>query len=135
MMVDDRLASVQAVWPLLAVDDLPATLTFWRDRLGFDVVGQAESEGRLFWCRLQRHGASIMLQAADAEEDGPARERGRGVSLYFVCDDVDALYRELVGKGVSLEPPDVAYYGMKQLVVPEPHGYFVCFESPASSGG
>ena len=70
-----------------------------------------------------------MLQAADAE-DGPAKARGRGVTLYFVCDDVDAFFEEVLSRGLNVDPPTVAYYGMRQLYVPEPNGYVVCFESP-----
>src|SRR5262245_54347483 len=124
-----KVSTIQTLWPLLAVDDLSASLGFWRDRLGFKLVGQAESDGPVFWCRLARDGASIMLQAADVE-DGPVNDRGRGVTLYFVCDDVDALFEEIRSRGLRIDPPTVAYYGMRQLFVPEPNGYFVCFETP-----
>jgi uncharacterized glyoxalase superfamily protein PhnB len=125
-----RASTIQALWPLLAVDDFESSLAFWRDQLGFTLVGQAESDqGQMFWCRLERGGSSIMLQAADAE-DGPAKARGRGVTLYFVCDDVDAFFEEVSSRGLKVDPPTVAYYGMRQLYVPEPNGYFICFESP-----
>ena len=125
-----KVSTIQTLWPLLAVDDLESSLAFWQDLLGFKLVGQAESDdGHIFWCRLERGNSSIMLQAAEAE-DGPAKARGRGVTLYFVCDDVDALYQEAVSRGLRVDPPTVAPYGMRQLYVPEPNGYFVCFESP-----
>jgi glyoxylase I family protein len=124
-----KVSVIRTVWPLLAVDDLETSVAFWRDRLGFKLVGQAESEdGQMFWCRLERAGSSIMLQTAEAD-DGPARERGRGVTLYFVCDDVDAFFEEASSRGLRVDPPTTAYYGMRQLYVPEPNGYFVCFES------
>src|SRR5262245_50752818 len=96
-----KVSVVQTVWPLLAVDDLEASVVFWRDRLGFNLVGQAESEdGHMFWCRLERDGSSIMLQSADEAEDGRAKERGRGVTLYFVCDDVEAFFQEVSSRGL-----------------------------------
>ena len=73
-----------------------------------------------------------MLQTAEEAEDGPANERGRGVTLYFVCDDVDVLFEEVSSRGVRADRPTLADYGMRQLFVPEPNGYFVCFESPAN---
>jgi uncharacterized glyoxalase superfamily protein PhnB len=85
----------------------------------------------MFWCRLERGGSSIMLQTAEEAEDGPAKERGRGVTLYFVCDDVDVLFEEVSSRGLGVNPPTLAYYGMRQLFVTEPNGYLVCFESPA----
>lgn len=132
MTMPVKVSVLQTVWPLLAVDDLEASIVFWRDRLGFNLVGRAESDdGHLFWCRLERDGSSIMLQSADEAEDGPAKGRGRGVTLYFVCDDVDAFFQEVSSRGLRAEPPTTAYYGMRQLYVPEPNGYLVCFESSA----
>jgi hypothetical protein len=72
-----------------------------------------------------------MLQQT-TEEDDPAKGRGRGVIFYFVCDDADAIYAELSSRGVQLNPPTIAFYGMKQVFVPEPDGYSICFESPTS---
>ena len=58
---------------------------------------------------------------------------GRGVAFYFVCDDVEQLHAELSSRGIQLDPVTVAEYGMKQLFVPEPDGYSVCFESPTDT--
>jgi hypothetical protein len=71
-----------------------------------------------------------LLQQADAE-DGPAEGRGRGVAFYFLCDDASTMHAELRSRGMQLNPPTIAYYGMEQLFVPEPDGYFICFESEA----
>jgi catechol 2,3-dioxygenase-like lactoylglutathione lyase family enzyme len=119
---------VRELWPLLFVRDIERSLAFYRDRLGFDVVGEAKAGGKAFWRRLQRGGASIMVQQAEAE-DGPAEGRGRGVAFYFVCDDADVMHAELTARGLQLDPPSIAEYGMKQLFVPEPDGYAICFES------
>ena len=78
---------------------------------------------------MERDGAVVMLQQAE-EEDEPLEGRGRGISLYFVCDDAESVYAELKARGLEIPTPSVAYYGMKQLFVPEPDGYSICFESP-----
>ena len=124
--------SIRQLCPLLAVQDIDRSIEFYRDRLGFSIVGKADSEGKIFWCCLERDGASVMLQQAD-EEDGPAEGRGRGVTFYYVCNDADAIYGELSSRGLKLDAPRVAYYGMNQLFVPEPDGYAICFESPVSA--
>lgn len=134
MTVTEESTVVRHIWPLLMVQDIDRSVGFYRDQLGLAVVGRAESAGKLFWCRLERGGASVMLQQAE-EEDGTAEERGRGVSFYFVCVDADAMYEELSGRGLELDRPIVAPYGMKQLFVPEPDGYAVCFESPVDGWG
>jgi hypothetical protein len=80
---------------------------------------------------MARGDSSNMLQEAE-DEDGPAEGRGRGISFYFICDDADAIHSELTSRGLQLDSPTVASYGMKQVVVPEPDGYVICFESPMS---
>lgn len=130
MVLARQTAVVRQLWPLIKVQEIARSVDFYCNRLGFTVVGRAESGGKLFWCRLERDGASLMLQQAEAE-DGPAADRGRGVAFYFVCDDADAMYAELSSRGLQLGPPSVANYGMKQLFIEEPDGYSVCFESPS----
>ncbi len=118
---------IRELWPLLEVRDIRRSVAFYRVQLGFTLVGRdAESEDDMHWCRLVRDSASIMLQ----QVDNPAAGAHRGISLYFVCDDADALHAELTSRGLALNPPSHAYYGMKQLYVPEPDGHTICFESP-----
>ena len=126
-----QVAVVRQPWPLLYGRDIERSIGFYRDRLGFALVADdGKPEGRRGWCRLERGGSSIMLQQW-TEEDGPIDGAGRGVGFYFVCDDADAMYAELTFRGLRLDAPSVAYYGMKQVFVPEPDGYAICFESPA----
>ena len=132
MATAEQVTTIRQLWPLLAVEDIDRSINFYESKLGFSVVGRAEVDGRAFWCRLERGGASIMLQQAD-DEDGPVGDRGRGVALYFVCDDAERLHAELSVRGLQLPPVTVAEYGMKQLFVPEPDGYSVCFESPTDA--
>lgn len=119
--------SLRAIWPLLMVRDLERSVAFYSGQLGFRVIDEALSAGRRYWCRLERDGLSLMLQQGEDAADG--ERPGRGVVLYFVCDDAEALHAEFASRGVAVSPPQVAYYGMRQLFVPDPDGYEVCFES------
>lgn len=132
MATAEQVATIRQLWPLLTVEDIDRSIAFYQDKLGFSVAGRADDDGRLFWCRLERGGATIMLQQGD-EEDGSAGGRGRGVAFFFVCDDAERLHAELSSRGEQLAPVAVAEYGMKQLVVPEPDGYSICFESPTET--
>jgi catechol 2,3-dioxygenase-like lactoylglutathione lyase family enzyme len=124
------MTQVHQLWPLLRVTDVSRSLRFYRDQLGFRLVNEASQRDRLFWCRLERGGACVMLQQSEPPEDAPlAAPNSRGVVFYFVCDDANATYEELTSRGMNLNAPTVAYYGMKQLFVPEPDGYEICFES------
>ena len=132
--------NVRRIWPLLWVVDLEQSLSFWIDRLGFTLVGANGEAGVRDWCRVERGGASVMLQQS-ACGPGPGELRDGGdataeeaevesLTLYFVCDDVDALRADLIARGLDLPDPWVAPYGMKQLRIPDPDGYEIWFESP-----
>lgn len=119
-------ARVEQLWPLFRVRDMATSMTFYCDRLGFERVGEArDDDGGIYWCRVERDGASIMLQRED-DDAAPAAARD---AFYLVCDDVDAIFEELTARGLELEEPTVAFYGMKQLHVPEPDGRELVFES------
>ena len=134
MKAEVRTARIHEVCPLLAVSNIDRSVEFYTERLGFRVATEARDDAnKLFWCRLERDGAALMLGTADDDEDGQPGERGRGVCLYFICDEADAIHAEFTSRGLTLNAPAVAYYGMKQLFVPEPDGYLICFESPTNT--
>ncbi len=51
--------------------------------------------------------------------------------LFFACANVDAVWEYLRASGLSVAPPKMAPYGMKQLYVRDPDGYALCFQWPA----
>jgi uncharacterized glyoxalase superfamily protein PhnB len=132
MSSSEFISTVRELIPLLFVDDIEQSLAFYCERLGFELVNKWEPDGKLSWCRIERGGAAVMLQQA-CTEDGPAAGRGRGVGFFFNCDDVDAAYAQFSANGLKLDPPAVAFYGMKQVFCKDPDGYELCFQSPVES--
>jgi glyoxylase I family protein len=123
--------TLRETWPLLFVQNIDRSAEFYRDLLGFEVVNEAKSGEQVFWCRLKRQTCSLMLQQAEPE-DGHAEGHGRGVVLYFLCDDADAMHAELMSRGLLLKNPTTAYYGMRQVELRDPDGYQLCFESESN---
>jgi len=130
MTTVQQSAIVRELVPLLFVDDIQRCAGFYVEKLGFAMEQKWEPGGKLAWCKMRRDGSAIMLQQA-CEDDAPAVERASGIEFYFNCDDVDAMYTEVVARGLSVNPPKVAYYGERQLSVRDPAGYRLCFQSPA----
>lgn len=130
--MSQKPATVHQLWPLLFVSDIGRSIGFYSQTLDFEVVGQAEREDGVFWCRLQRGGACLMLQQQDSAI-ALAVPPAPSVGFYIVCEDVDAVFVEFVAKGLAVSPPAEAYYGMKQIHVPDPDGYEVVFESPTEA--
>jgi glyoxylase I family protein len=131
------LIDMRGVCTLIQVFDMPTSVRFYRDVLGFEVVEHAplRAEDEFGWCLL-KHGDSteIMLNTAydygeRPELPDPARIAAHGdTCLYIGCPDVDATYRFLRDKDLDLKEPKVAHYGMKQLYVTDPDGFGICFQ-------
>ena len=129
---------IRGMAPLLQVFDMPTSIKFYRDALGFEVVTISTPRGGHFdWALLRLNGVELMLNTA-YEEDArpPAPDQARFAAhedtcLYFGCPEVDAAYAYLRARGVAAKEPKVAPYGMKQLYLSDPDGYSICFQWPA----
>ncbi len=124
--------------PLLQVFDMPRSVAFYRDLLGFELVSTSpeRSPDDFDWGLLRRDGIEVMLNTAYEFEDrpaepDPARFGGHDdTCLFFGCRDLDAVYDHLKAHGYPSEAPKVAPYGMRQLYLHDPDGYGLCFQWP-----
>ncbi len=123
--------------PLLQVYDMPTSVRFYRDQLGFEVVTTSPTMGEDYfhWCLLRLGKAELMLNTAYEfnDERPPTQDRERvlghqDTGLYFGCPDVDAAYEQFRARGVEVDKPKVAPYGMKQVYLRDPDGYSLCFQ-------
>lgn len=132
---------IQGMTPLISVFDMPTSLRFYRDMLGFEVVTDSGNGDDSSWVWLRWQGVDLMLN--DQYEpgyvpDAPPAERTKwhhNTCLYFGCPDTDAAYEYLRSQGVELDPPKIAPYGMKQLYFHDPDGYNLCFQWSAKDIG
>ena len=121
--------------PLLQVFDLPTSIAFYREVLGFELIAGDDS----WWAMLKLGEATLMLNTAYEDAERPAapdlpRMRGHAdVALYFSCPDTDAVYAHLRGKGWDVNAPVITSYGMKQLGIKDPDGFELCFTCPVNS--
>src|SRR5215472_4962848 len=122
---------VRGLCPLLGVYDMPTSIAFYRDKLGFEIVSTSPALGGkdcFHWVWLRLGGAAdIMLNTAyEFDEERPVPPDPARVAshqdtcLYISCPDVDAAYREFQAKGVEAEEPKVAPYDMKQMYLRDP---------------
>jgi glyoxylase I family protein len=127
------MIDMRGMAPLLQVFDLPTSLAFYREILGFEVV-QSTSD----WAWLKRDDVELMLNTAyESDQRPPAPDPRRiaahdDTALYFGCPDVDAAFAYLRSRGVVTQEPRIAPYGMKQLYLSDPDGYNLCFQWRAS---
>jgi catechol 2,3-dioxygenase-like lactoylglutathione lyase family enzyme len=127
---------VRGMTPLIEVFDMPTSLKFYRDVLGFEMAGQSSPGDNCDWCALRLQEIYLMLNTAYEQDErppspDPARVRAhRDIGLFFRCPDPDATYADLRDRGVDLKPPTDAPYGMRQLYLNDPDGYVLCFQWP-----
>ncbi len=132
--------NVKGMTPLLQVFDMPASLKFYCDVLGFQIVttdaNTVPPNHNWVWLRL--NGSDLMLNTAYEHakrplSPDPARVAShRDTALYFGAPDVDAVCAHLRAKGIEVKEPRVAPYGMKQLYSRDPDGFELCFQWEAS---
>jgi uncharacterized glyoxalase superfamily protein PhnB len=132
---------IQGLAPLFQVFDMPTSIRFYRDLLGFELIQTSkplsEQADDVNWAMLRLNGATLMLNTAyESEYRPPAPDPTRiaahsDSSLYFGCPDVDQAYRQFLALGIDVKEPVIAPYGMKQLNVIDPDGYHLCFQWPA----
>jgi catechol 2,3-dioxygenase-like lactoylglutathione lyase family enzyme len=121
---------------LLQVFDMPTSLAFYRDVLGFEVVSDVPPDDRCDWAMLKLHESLLMLNTAYETDERPAAPdpariaMHSDVALFFDCEDADAAYAHLRKRGVVAKPPTVASYGMKQVYLKDPDGYEICLQHP-----
>lgn len=131
---------VDGMAPLIQVFDMAEALAFHQGALGFEIVadsGEVDApEGRFFhWCWLRLGDADLMLNTAyDSGERPPERDPARQAAhddlcLYFNVPDVDAAAAHLRARGLDVEGPRTAAYGMRQAWLDDPDGYQLCFQT------
>ena|ERR1700733_6113795 len=125
--------------PLIGVFDMPTSLKFYRDVLGFEIVAASPEvvtpEGRFsHWMWLRLGGAEVMLNTQYDSGERPAspspeRNDVHGdTSFYIGCADVEGTYEELKQRGLVADPPKKALYGLKLFSVKDPDGYALVFQ-------
>lgn len=102
---------VRGLSPLLGVFDMRRAIRFYRDRLGFTVVGTSaalsEDPNHVNWAMLELNDTTLMLNTAYDPEDQPAvpdSARWSGhpdTCIYFGCPDVGMFTQILVRSNSS----------------------------------
>jgi catechol 2,3-dioxygenase-like lactoylglutathione lyase family enzyme len=128
--------------PELLIDDLAASLDFWVDLCGFDVLYDRPAEGFAY---LHSGTAHLMLEQIGAGRNWiPApleRPLGRGINFQVMLPDIAPLLERLGAVGWPLfMAAETKWYdtgdtqaGVAQFLVQDPDGYLVRFSSRLAS--
>ncbi len=124
---------------LLQVFDMPTSIKFYRDLLGFQLVDQSQPElgDDCDWAMLRLDNSELMLNTAyERHERPPAPDQSRiahhdDTMIYFGCPNVDAAFAYLASRGVEARKPAITKYGFKAMSLSDPDGYGLTFHWPA----
>lgn len=127
--------NIRGIAPLLLVYDMPASIRFYRDMLGFAVKQTAEipeQEDNYTWALLELNGVELMMEPKYPKNKRPATfsPEEKDIKLYFGCPDVEATYEQLRAKGLPLQKPAFTGYGFKALSFRDPDGFLLIFHWP-----
>ena len=102
-------AEIGSASPFFIVRNVPATLAFYRDKLGFEVTFEGPDPDDIFFGIVKRGGAMIMFKDVDVEPvPNHTRDIGHGIArwdAYVYVSDVDTLYAEYLSRDVEFVTP------------------------------
>lgn len=114
--------------PQFVVLDVVKTAEFYRDKLGFDILGYFADPP--VYAMVRRDTAEIHFGKADAEkfQMNEMVRRGLGTDAYIFVSDINELYREFVENGVEImEGPIKRIYDCVEVTVRDCNGFQLVF--------
>ncbi len=119
-----RALKLGSVSPSFTVNDLPRSIAWYRDVLGFKVKERYKSEGSLVGVGLQAGDVFLMLGQDDWKK-GRDRKKGEGFRIYcMTTQDVDAIATRIQAAGGTLDDgPHNQPWGMRDFSLTDPDGF------------
>ena len=128
-------AEISRISPLFIVSNVPATLSFYRDQLGFEITFQGPEPEDIFFGIVRRGGAQIMFKEIGVPPvPNYTRDIGQGIArwdAFVVVPDPDALAAEFASRNVeffiSLRDTED---GLRGFELKDADGYLLFFGRP-----
>ncbi len=121
--------------PMLICADVPASVRFYCDVLGFEVVDRMDDVGATGFASLRNGKAMVMLASPTYIPRAPRVEGRYPQSMYyFYVEDVDALRRSVVDAGWPATECVDRFYGLREFEVVDPEGHVLLFGQDVGAG-
>ena len=116
---------LHALTPMLRTWDMPASIAFYVDVLGFVCTNASDEPA---WASLQRDGIELMLSGPNTHE-GDTAPAFTG-SLYFRIDDAASLWAQVKDAARVCYPLEDFDYGMREFALYDNNDYLLQFGQP-----
>ena len=128
-------AEIAGISPFFIVNDVPTSLSFYRDRLGFEITFQGPAPDDIFFGIVRRGGAQILMKAIGvAPVPNYTRDVKQGIArwdAFVAVPDPDALAAEYTSRNVEFfEPLKDTDDGLRGFEVKDADGYLLFFGRP-----
>ncbi len=123
---------MRAISPFFIVRDVPRTIAFYCDHLGFE-TRLREPEPNPFFAIIGRDGAQIFIKAEKDIEPVPNSKRHRHLRLdaFVYAEDPDALAADFADHGATFSVPlKDTHDGLRGFEISDPDGYVLFFGRP-----
>lgn len=126
---------ISGIAPFFIVKNVPIALSFYHDRLGFDISFQGPGDGDIFFGIVQRGGAMIMLKDVGVNPvPNYKRDIKKGIArwdAYLHVPDPDALAAEFSSRNIEFfKPLQDNDDGLRGFEVKDADGYILFFGRP-----
>jgi catechol 2,3-dioxygenase-like lactoylglutathione lyase family enzyme len=124
-------AEIDGISPFFIVKDAAAALSFYRDRLGFEITFQEPIDDPFFGI-VRRGGAMIMVKAVGVDPlPNCKREPMARWDAYLFVPDPDALAAEFASRNVEFsEPLKDTHDGLRGFELKDADGHALFFGRP-----
>ena len=94
---------IRQIAPLFFTTDIPATLAYYKDKLGFECLGTwpDSSEDAPTYAIVARDERAIHFRCAAPPTANPDKYEDELLDAYLFVEDADALYAEYAAKDVE----------------------------------
>jgi len=125
---------IVGIAPFFIVKDLTAAMSFYRDRLGFDITFQTPDDNPFFGI-VERGGAMIMLKSVGVDPlPNSKRHQWARWDAYHYVPDPDALAAEFQSRGaIFSEPLKDTEDNLRGFEIKDVDGYVLFFGRPRMS--
>lgn len=129
---------ISGIAPFFIVKNVPAALSFYHDRLGFDITFQGPSDDDIFFGIVQRDAAMIILKAVGVDPvPNYTRDIKQGIArwdAYLYVPDPDALAAEFLSRNIdffkTIKDSEDGDDGLRGFEVKDADGYILFFGRP-----
>jgi len=122
---------IRQIAPLFFTMDIPATLAFYKDKLGFECLGTWQDPP--VYAILARDHQPIHFRCAEPPKANPDKYQDELLDAYVFVEDADALYAEYAARGVEFTRGlGNMPWGSREFVVKDCDGRLLAFGAPQS---